>query len=373
MSSSSSASNPQSQPKSTAPLRATVTGVDTDAQLFRDSVRVIFLKDKKCIYLSKVKPSSDSALLIEIPNRGETWRSDASIRDISADRSEPGTFRVTLDLERSHSAVVELAEPEPEPEPPAPVEDAASNVTPFPNPPNFEPAAIATPPAPVFENPQEFAPLPSFPRRRNLAPSIPPPEADEPSKAPAPPQAVKAAVKDAVRAIMASEFEQWKQDIQNSFAGQIDAAFQQPLQRLEAKIAQKQNPAITQETVQSLAAEAAETVVSEWAATKLPKLIAEAVRVGLAANATRQEVAAPAAATQQRANQLIQELHQKMLAFSAEMERLVDPQTASIPGSNRARPVSPEPPVKARSETPSDKSDLDREISAALEKLLGKI
>ena len=374
MSSGSSASNPQSQPQSTVPLRATVTGVDTDAQLFRDSVRVIFLKNTKCIYLSKIKPSSDSILLIEIPNRGETWRSDASIRDISADRTEPDTFRVTLELERAHSAVVDV----PEPEPPAEVEEAASNVTPFPSPPNLEAPILAPPPAPAFESRQEFAPLPSFPRRRNLAPPIPPPEADEPAKASAPPQAVKAAVKDAVRAIMASEFEQWKRDIQNSFAGQIDAAFQQPLQRLEAKLEQKQNPAITQETMQRLAAEAAETVVAEWAATRLPKLIAEAVRVGLAANATRQaapqELRAPAAATQQKANQLIQELHQKMLAFSAEMERLVAPQTGALPATNYARPAAPEPPSKARSGAPFGDSDLDldSEISAALEKLLGK-
>jgi hypothetical protein len=286
---------------------------------------------------------------------------------------------VTLELERAHSAIVDVPEPEP-PEPSAPVEEAPSNVTPFPNPVSQEAPILAPPPAPAFESRQEFAPLPSFPRRRNLAPPIPPPATNEPASVSAPPQGVKAAVKDAVRAIMASEFEQWKCDIQSSFAGQIDAAFEQPLQRLEAKLVQKQNSAITQETVQRLAAEAAEAAVAEWAAAKLPKLIAEAVRVGLTANATRQasreatreEVRPPAAATQQRANQLIQELQQKMLSFSAEMERLVDPQTGALPASNYARPVATEPSSKARSEALFGNSDLDGEISAALDKLLGK-
>ncbi|HEV8423378.1 MAG TPA: hypothetical protein VGQ40_08530, partial [Chthoniobacterales bacterium] len=150
MSSGSTASNAQSQLNSTVPLRATVTGVDTDAQLFRASVRVIFLKTTKCIYLSKIRPSSDSVLLIEIQDRGETWRSDASISNISEDRAESDTFRVTLELERAHSAIVDVPEPEP-PEPSAPVEEAPSNVTPFPNPVSQEAPILAPPPAPAFE------------------------------------------------------------------------------------------------------------------------------------------------------------------------------------------------------------------------------
>ena len=166
----------------------------------------------------------------------------------------------------------------------------------------------------------------------------------------------------------------------NSSSVPGDPTFEQPLQRLEAKLVQKQNSAITQETVQSLAAEAAEAAVAEWAAAKLPKLIAEAVRVGVAANATqqatreasREEVRPPAAATQQRANQLIQELQQKMLSFSAEMERLVDPQAAALSAANSARQVATERSNKARSAALFGDSDLDGEISAALDKLLGK-
>jgi hypothetical protein len=347
------------------PLRATVTGVDTNAQLFRDSVRVISLNGTKCIYLSKTRPSSDSVLLIEIPNRGEPWRSEASIRDASADRTEKNTFRVTLELERAHSAVVDV----PEPEPPALVENAASKVTPFPNPANLESPAQTAPPAPAFESPQEFAPLPSFPRRRNLAPPIPPPETDDPAKAPAPAQAVKAAVKDAVRTIMTSELDPWKRDIQNSVAAQIDAAIQQPLQKLEARLEQKfnQTPPLTRETVQMLAAEIAEKFVDEFAASKLPRLIAEGVRVGLAASAPRQD----AAAAQEMANQLISDLRQKLGAFISDIERITGPQANIAPAFHLPPSVSSE--RKTGSQEPSGKSSLDSEISAALERLLSKV
>src|SRR5882724_4897215 len=88
-------------------VRATVTGVDSAGQLFRDSALVISLKGKKCICESSYKPSSDGSVMVELRIGGEAWRSDAKVRAVSSAGSGPGSFRVTLELERAHSAVIE--------------------------------------------------------------------------------------------------------------------------------------------------------------------------------------------------------------------------------------------------------------------------
>src|SRR3989304_4635256 len=94
--------------------RATVTGVDSGGQLFRDQASVVYLKGQKCIYHSKHKPSSDGSVMIEIQsaqNGKESWRANAKVVRVSPIGPRQDAFRVTLELDRAHSLVIDAPDP----------------------------------------------------------------------------------------------------------------------------------------------------------------------------------------------------------------------------------------------------------------------
>jgi hypothetical protein len=216
--------------------------VDTDGKLFRDNARVTFLKARKCVYLSAVKHSRDSSVMVELRIGPETWRSDAKVQSVSPAGPERNSFRVTVELDRAHTAVIEAAEDDLPAPPKAPVADA-----------------------PVSEEP----PIP------DAAPAVPALSAEM--------------IADIVRPLLASEAAQWKREAQELFASQVEPALRKPLAALEAKIQQllQKQPSLTQETVQKIAAKAAEDAQIEWATTS-QRIVAEAVRSSLAAQADEQ-------------------------------------------------------------------------------------
>ena len=103
-------------------------------------------------------------------------------------------------------------------------------------------------------------------------------------------------IADIVRSVTASEFGQLRRELQIAISNQVEAALREPLQTLETKIEQhsRTRPAVTEETVRQMAAQAAENIQTEWAATNLRPMLAEAVRSALASDIEqrRREVAA---------------------------------------------------------------------------------
>src|SRR5262245_23735491 len=93
-------------------MRATVTGVDSGGRLFRDTVPIVFLKARKCTYQSKYKPSLQAEVMVEIQEAKETWRSDAKVQQVLPAPDEQNAYRVTIELDRAHTAVIEPPEPE---------------------------------------------------------------------------------------------------------------------------------------------------------------------------------------------------------------------------------------------------------------------
>jgi hypothetical protein len=267
-------------------VQATVTGVSRAGQLFRDNSTLVYLKDRKCIYLSKFAPASDAALMIEIRSAQgrEAWRSNAKVKGVSPVPNQPDTFRITVDLDTPHSLVIEPPEPAQETPP-----DAAS--------PAFEdpaPTPAKTPSSPPkstdeiagaaltgesrrsdTDEPPEVAPAPSA--FRKSSPAAPAAGSGSPVKtAPVP----KTMVTDIVRSVMASDFGQLKQDLQSAVSAQVEAAVREPLRALERKVEHqfRSRPALTEETVRIIAAEAAENVLSEWASSSLRSMVTDAVR-----------------------------------------------------------------------------------------------
>jgi uncharacterized protein YneF (UPF0154 family) len=242
-------------------VRATVTGVDSGDQLFRDNARVVFLKGQKCIYQSKFKPSPGSSVMIELRNGPEPWRSNAKVRAVSNAGAEPGSYRVTLELDRAHSAVIEEAD-----------DDIA-------------------PPAKAIASESDGSPDAPSETPETAVPDFSPPPAPVPIPAPAhaPTPASKAALADVVRSVMAAEAERWKRQLQSAIGGQVETALRQPLQALEANIERRmqKQPAMTEETVRKIAAHAAENAQIEWATTS-QKIVAEAVRSAMAAEGDQQ-------------------------------------------------------------------------------------
>ena len=279
-------------PTSKDGARATVTGVDSRGQLFRDTATIVFLKGRKCIYQSKVRPSPDSELMIEIQNGKETWRSNAKVRSVSSVGTQPGTFSVTVELDRAHSTVIETPN----------AEEALSNA----EEPTAAPKAVRQ--ASVVPAIQEAAkpdpsavllavPSPSAASNESAPRSSASAAADPASLAPPsmPTPVPKMMVADIVRSVMASDLGQLKRELQGAVANQLEAALREPFETLETKIEQRlrQEPAITEDSVRQIAAQAAENAQIEWAGAKLQKMMAEAVRSALASNSEqrRQEVA----------------------------------------------------------------------------------
>ena len=310
-------------------MRATVTGVDSGGQLFRDSARVVYLKGQKCVYHSRFKPSPDGSLIIETqaaPSGKEAWRSNAKVKHVSPMGPQQDAFRVTVELDRAHPVVIDAPGMEnaegvgPEDGLPSPVVSApaapkpvcSTSAVPVTNEttkPDHSPAPAAVP-APPSTHKDEF-PLPSG------GASAGNPIKPSPMVTPAP----RTMITDIVRSVMASDFGQLGRELESAISNQVEAALQEPLQSLETKMEQhsrslvssaidaavrgplsaridaaletaletkmeqhfRTRPAITEETVRQLAVQAAENIQLQWATTELQKLVAEAVRQPLEA------------------------------------------------------------------------------------------
>ena len=279
-------------------LRATVTGVNSGGQLFRDSASVVYLKDRKCIYQSKFNPSLDTSVMIELPpGQGggkETWRSNAKVKGVSPVGPKQDTFRVTVELEQGHSVVIDSSESEE----PLRDSDVADSQEGFSNPAVVAPPASradrdtgASPANDTKKSDRDSAPaaVPELPMTLHDGVPIPsggisPGNPAKPSQASMP--APKVMVTDIVRSVMASEFGQFRRELQSSMANQVETALQQRLQTLETKLEQqgRARPALTEEAVRKLAAQAAENAQNEWIAAKLRPMLAEAVRSALASD-----------------------------------------------------------------------------------------
>jgi hypothetical protein len=285
---SSTTREPQPSQSSSNNVRATVTGVDSGGQLFRDNARILFLKGLKCIYHSKIKPASDNSVLIEI-RIDEPWRSNAKVKAVSPAGSGQEGFRVTLELDRAHSAVIEVAEGDADPQPKTAM------------PPNRPPSAADA--VPRDTKPGIDAP-------------VEPPEAPGPDFRPVSVPASESAdvVADLVQSILALELEQlkfelkdvvtqhvdaasreslakieaWKQEWQAGVASQVNAALHQPLAGIEARLGQIQTqPALSEASVHKIAAKAAENAQIEWATTS-QKIVADALRSAMASESEQQ-------------------------------------------------------------------------------------
>ena len=239
-------------------VRATVTGVDSDGKLFRDNARVISLKDRKCIYHSTVKHARDSSVRVELKIGPESWRSDAKVKSVSPAGQERDGFRVTVELDRAHGAVIEAAEDESLPSAKAPAAEARNS---------------------------SDADAPAIPEEMPAPPA--------PDISPPPAALSEDMIADIVRPLLAAEAAQRKREIQDLVDRQLESSLRQPLAALEAKLLEQlqhlqKQPALTQETVQKIAAKAAENAQIEWATTS-QKIVAEAVRSTLAAQAAEQQ------------------------------------------------------------------------------------
>jgi hypothetical protein len=251
-----------------------VTGVDSADQLFRDNAPVTFLKGQKCIYLSRFKPAPGGSVMIEIRAAGDAWRSNAKVRGVSPAGSKPDSFRVTVELDRAHTLVIEAAD-DPAPRPAAAEESQTPSAD----------AAIDNEPDAPDTTQETAAPaslLPSAGKKGSAT--------DGPIKpASAPTPAARAVVADVVRSVMAAEVEQWKAGLREEIADAVQAALRQPLQKIEAKIEQhlQKRSAVTEESVRKIAAQEAENAQMEWASTS-HAAVTEAVRSAMAADGERQ-------------------------------------------------------------------------------------
>jgi hypothetical protein len=276
-------------------VRATVTGVDSTGQLFRDSACVVLLKGQKCVYQSKYKPSPDNALLIEIREGGESWRCDAKIKSVSSAGQGRDGFRVTVELDRASSLVVESEDTrEHAPGKEFPVEAKPASLS-FPSATDAQtdladevPAADEEASAPNWEESSQATPPPDpIPtRQKPAAGESPRPASPAPLKpAAAPTPSAQAAVAELVRTLVTSAMEEWKGELQSAVAGQVEAAIRNPVKAIELKIEKelKNRPAISEESVRKIAAKAAEEVQIEWA-TASQRVAADAARAAVASD-----------------------------------------------------------------------------------------
>jgi hypothetical protein len=259
---------------------ATVTGVDSADQLFRDNASVVFLKGQKCTYLSRFKPASNASVMIEFRGGSEPWRANAKVRSASP-AAELDTFRVTVELERAHTLVVE-AEDTPSRSSGAASRGKSAGATT-----DAETGGESDAPDSLEEmTAPESAPAASS--------TLPPAHNGGRSSAtiqpaPSPTPAAKAAVTDVVRSIVATEVEQWKSKLQDEIADHVEAALRGPLESIDSKIEKRlgKQPAVTEDAVRKIAVQEAENAHAEWkSAAKL--LVSEVVRSAVAAETDRQ-------------------------------------------------------------------------------------
>src|SRR4051812_14029609 len=267
-----------SKPRALKSLRAIVTGVDSTGQLFRDSAAtIISLKNHSCGYLSKTKPALDSVVMVEITEGKETWRSNAKVKS-SAPAPEPNVLRIGIELERAHPLLIDNSEAE-ENSPPQRIKEVTSSVRPA-SPPqpdsNFRSTPDpATPKPAVSAPPQIDAPQP---RPVRTAPA---------SVAPVSPSAES--ITQVVRAVVTNEIAQWKREMQRTLSDQIALALREPLAALEKTVQQelRNTPSVSEDTVRQIAEQAATNAQTEWVATKLQEVIADALRSALLADSER--------------------------------------------------------------------------------------
>jgi hypothetical protein len=296
-------------------VRATATGVDNNGQLFREQVSIVYLKMQKCVFRSKANPPTDGSLMIEIVGSSgkDSWRSDAKVKHVSPVEPNRDGFHVTIELDRAHSLEINALEAE-------------------------APAQAETPEG------SETDGLPSFVVQDSSAQgsvldlsSIPPAGEKAETKVtgrggPAAVPAPKMMIADIVRSVTASEFAQLRRELQSGLSSLVEGAVREPVQALEQKMEQRlRSPTVTEETVRKVATQvvekeavaaaeqaakkkleqhfAAHPIVSEdgveriavkvaekiqadWAATKLPKIVAEIVRetLGAARDERRREI-----------------------------------------------------------------------------------
>jgi hypothetical protein len=256
-------------PSSTSTLRVTVTGVDSGGQLFRDQTTVVYLKGQECIYDSKYKPSADGSVMVEFPpgpGSKDAWRANGKVKRVSPGGSQQTGFRVTVELDRAHSAVIDALAPDTGGELPGGVAADAQGGGPRP---------VVTVPSAA---PAQLAHATStIPATNEITP---PAQIPVPVTLPAP----RTMVADIVRSVMGSELEQLKRELQGTIPSQVEAALREPVKALEAKIEQqaRARPQISEDLVRKIAAQAAESVHTDWATTKLQKIIADAVNSAVA-------------------------------------------------------------------------------------------
>ena len=247
-------------------VRTTVTGIDGGGQLFRDSARVIFLKGQKLIYVSQFKPSSDSSVMVELRTGADNWRSDAKIRAVAPTGTKPDIFfRVTVELDRAHSAVIE-----------APEDDAAPSVK--------TPAGESVPStlqefsAPDLEAiPEPAQPLPPA-RNQKTAPAFAGDAASDVFKpAPAAASFSKAALTDVVRSVVASELGQLRRELHDDIADQVESALRQSFAAIEAKIEQRLADKVAAAIEKTLAGRIDQYLQTPSALSALQKAVAEVV------------------------------------------------------------------------------------------------
>jgi len=298
--------------------RATVTGVDSAGQLFRDSVLIASLKGQKCTYQASVKPSLDSSVMFEMRTGSETWRCNAKIRGVSAAKSGQQGFRVTVELDHAQSVVIEPADEEPA----APAKNAAAVAEP---PLPFQPPAPAPVEPPEDDEPFEELEVPFVgqgqeqerereqeqlreqERLQQLEQAAKPPDFGSAPDFPADSkpaslelptalvidvvqslmaseveqwkrqvQEALTAQADIVRSLMASEAEHWKRDVRKAVAGQVEAAIEMPLARIESRLEQRlrNQRILTEDDARKIAERVAEDAQIEWGTTS-QKIVAE--------------------------------------------------------------------------------------------------
>jgi hypothetical protein len=277
-------------------IRATVTGVDSRGQLFRDAASVVYLKGQKCIYRSQFNPSTDGTLMIELPpEQGgkEAWRSNAKIKHVSPLGPPQDGFRVTIELDRAHAMEIGASDSEEDGQNSHGAESAESE--------DGSPSqAVPAPAASRSVRDPGAVPASGDAAKSDHGPALAPlaaqtngaalpsgggsasyPAKSSPMATPAP----KVMVTDIVRSVMASEFGQLKRDLQSALSNQLEATLQERLQSLETKMEQssRARPVLSEETVRKTATQAAETVQNEWAANKLQPMVAKLVRSIVAA------------------------------------------------------------------------------------------
>lgn len=265
--------------------------------------------------------------MIEIIDGKEPWRSNARVKS-SSPGPDPGSFRVTVELERAHPILIDNSESEDPAPSPASAADSLPGKSPAP--------AIGDDSEPGEEASRRAAALPS------VAPAPPRPV----RPVPAPPLAPSAeSVSQVVRSVFASEAARLKREIQSAVSEQVEMALRGPWKAWEEKIQRQlaSEPSWTEDSVRQIAEQAAKNVQMEWVATKMQTAIADAVRSALLADneRRRREIAFLVSEEVEAAlgGPLMAKLHKMVETL---VDQKIQDKTAShaVPGPEAAAPIA---------------------------------